>query len=199
MPRVQAVGPPLGWSMQPTRRRPWPSISRIRPSNPARSDASAAHGGPCQCACAGACVRATIAQQQGATLVTATVDALHQRAGTVEVRTDGGHTYRADKVLLATGGLCAKHLLPRPLEITVHARTIVLMELPAAEAVCAACPARDLQTADPAGPVTSSRLSGIPTALPRTEDRGIPTIPPVPRQRCRSGFAVWAVRAPYAT
>jgi sarcosine oxidase len=78
--------------------------------------------------------QATIAQQQGAILVTATVDTLHQRAGYVEVRTDAGQTYRADKVLLATGGFSnAKHLLPRPLEITVHARTIVLTELNATE------------------------------------------------------------------
>ena len=97
--------------------------------------------------------QATIAQQQGATLVTATVDALHQRADSVEVRTDAGHTYRADKVLLATGGFSnAKHLLPRPLEITVHARTIVLMELHAAEvARLRGMPSLIYKPRDPAG------------------------------------------------
>ena len=66
--------------------------------------------------------------------MTATVDALHQSAGYVEVRTDVGQTYQPDKVLLATGGFSsAKHLLPRPLKITVHARTIVLMEVNATE------------------------------------------------------------------
>ena len=50
------------------------------------------------------------------------------------MRTDTGQIYRAEKVLLATGGFSnAKHLLPRPLEITVHARTIVLMELNVAD------------------------------------------------------------------
>ena len=45
--------------------------------------------------------------------MTATVDALHQSAGYVEVRTDAGQTYRADKVLLATGGFSsAKHYCP---------------------------------------------------------------------------------------
>jgi sarcosine oxidase len=97
--------------------------------------------------------QATIAQQQGAALVTATVEALHQSADSVEVRTDAGQLYRAEKVLLATGGFSnAKHLLPRPLDITVHARTIVLMELnPADVARLRGMPSLIYKPRDPAG------------------------------------------------
>jgi glycine/D-amino acid oxidase-like deaminating enzyme len=76
----------------------------------------------------------TVAQKQGAAIITETVEALHQTASAVEVRTDAGKTYRGAKVLVATGGFSnAKPLLPQPLEVAVYARTIVLMELDAAE------------------------------------------------------------------
>lgn len=76
-----------------------------------------------------------VAQQQGARLIPATVNALRQTCDSIEVYTDEGHIYRAEHVLLATGGFSnAKALLPRPLALSVNARTIVLMELDAAEA-----------------------------------------------------------------
>ncbi|MGQ4810628.1 Monomeric sarcosine oxidase [Candidatus Entotheonellaceae bacterium PAL068K] len=79
--------------------------------------------------------QATAAQKQGATLIAETVDRLHQTAGHVEVHTDAGQTYQATQVLLATGGFYnAKGLLPRPLDIAVHARTIILLELGATDA-----------------------------------------------------------------
>ena len=78
--------------------------------------------------------QAAAAQKQGATLITETVNALHQTADYVDVRTDEGNTYRAENVLVATGGFSnVKPLLPRPLAMQVYARTIVLMELDMAE------------------------------------------------------------------
>ncbi|MCZ6876020.1 MAG: FAD-dependent oxidoreductase [bacterium] len=78
--------------------------------------------------------QASVAQQQGASLIPETVKALRQTYDDIEVHTDEGHIYRAENVLLATGGFSnAKALLPRPLALSVYARTIVLMELDAAE------------------------------------------------------------------
>jgi sarcosine oxidase len=102
-----------------------------------------------------------IAQQQGATLLAETVHTLHQRADHVEVHTDQGHTYRADKVLLATGGFSnAKSLLPSPLAISVYARTIVLMQLDDAEV---------------------ERLRGMPSLIykPREASRRCYILPPI--------------------
>lgn len=78
--------------------------------------------------------QATAAQKQGATLIREVAEALHPTSHGMEVRTREGHRYRAEKVLVATGGFSnAKHLLPQPLDITVNARTIVLMELDGAD------------------------------------------------------------------
>ena len=99
--------------------------------------------------------------------MTATVDALHQSAGYVEVRTDVRPDlpvptrYCLPRVALAS----AKHLLPRPLKITVHARTIVLMEVNATEvARLHGMPSLIYKPRDAAGTVTSSHLSSIPMA-----------------------------------
>jgi sarcosine oxidase len=74
--------------------------------------------------------QAYLAQQQGTTLVPEIVMALRQTPNYIELQTDEHHIYRAEHVLLATGGFSnASALLPRPLAITVYARTIVLMEL----------------------------------------------------------------------
>lgn len=78
--------------------------------------------------------QAAAAHQQGTVLITETVAAIAQPPGSVEVRTDAGNVYRAQKVLLAAGGFTnATRLLPRPLDVEVCARTIVLMELDDAE------------------------------------------------------------------
>jgi sarcosine oxidase len=75
-----------------------------------------------------------VAQKQGVAVISEIVDTLQQTTQHVEVRTAAGQVYRAAKVLIATGGFCnAKPLLPQPLEVMVYARTIVLMELDAAE------------------------------------------------------------------
>ena len=74
--------------------------------------------------------QATVANQQGAQLIPETVHSVRQEGSYVEVSTVEGHVYRAAHVLIATGGFTnASHLLPRPLDLNVYARTIVLMEL----------------------------------------------------------------------
>jgi sarcosine oxidase len=108
-------------------------------------------------------VRAQVAvvQKQGATVIPAIVDAVHQTAHHVEVRTKEGHVYHADKVLVATGGFCnAIPLLPQPLEVMVYARTIVLMEVDAAEV---------------------ARLHDMPSIIyrPRDEDERCYILPPI--------------------
>jgi sarcosine oxidase len=71
-----------------------------------------------------------VAAQQGATIICDTVHTVRQVAGGVEVHTEEGHTYHGARVLVATGGFSnTKQLLPRPLDMTVYARTIVLAEL----------------------------------------------------------------------
>jgi sarcosine oxidase len=97
-------------------------------------------------------VRAQVAlvQQQGGTVIAEIVETLHQTAQYIEVHTATGQVYRAEKVLIATGGFCnAKPLLPQPLEVMVYARTIVLMELDAAEV---------------------ARLRGMPSVIYRPRD-----------------------------
>lgn len=74
--------------------------------------------------------QATVACQQGAQLISDTVHTVRQLGHTVEVSTDEAHVYHAERVLIAAGGFSnTKRLLPRPLEVAVYARTIVLMEL----------------------------------------------------------------------
>jgi sarcosine oxidase len=108
-------------------------------------------------------VRAQVAvvQKQGAAVMPAIVEAVHQTAHHVEVRTTEGQVYRAAKVLVATGGFCnATALLPRPLEVVVYARTIVLMEVDATEV---------------------ARLRGMPSIIyrPRDEAERCYILPPI--------------------
>jgi sarcosine oxidase len=71
-----------------------------------------------------------VAAQQGATIIRETVHTVRQVKGGVEVSTEEGHTYHGARVLVATGGFSnTKQLLPRPLDMTVYPRTIVLAEL----------------------------------------------------------------------
>ena len=72
----------------------------------------------------------TAACQQGTQVIPAIVQRVQQVDGQVEVHTEAGDTYRAERVLVATGGFSnTKQLLPRRLETAVYARTIVLCEL----------------------------------------------------------------------
>jgi sarcosine oxidase len=75
-----------------------------------------------------------VAAQQGATIVRETVHTVRQVNGGAEVSTEEGNTYHGAKVLVATGGFSnTKQLLPRPLDMTVYARTVVLAELDQAQ------------------------------------------------------------------
>jgi sarcosine oxidase len=75
-----------------------------------------------------------VAAQQGATIVRETVQTVRQVHGGAEVSTEDGHTYHGAKVLVAAGGFSnTKQLLPRPLDMTVYARTVVLAELDQAQ------------------------------------------------------------------
>ncbi|MGE3536536.1 MAG: NAD(P)/FAD-dependent oxidoreductase [Candidatus Tectimicrobiota bacterium] len=99
--------------------------------------------------------QAKLAQQQGSALIPETVHTVCQVGQTVEVRTEEGGCYRAERVLLAVGGFSnSKALLPRPLDIAVYARTVVLLALEAAEVV---------------------RLQGMPSIIYKPAD---------PAQRC---------------
>ncbi|MEE9148066.1 MAG: FAD-dependent oxidoreductase [Candidatus Tectomicrobia bacterium] len=78
--------------------------------------------------------QASAAQKQGARLITASVHRVQQRADAVQISTDEGEVFHAKKVLVATGAFSnTKCLLPRPVDIAVSARTIVLMELDVAD------------------------------------------------------------------
>jgi sarcosine oxidase len=75
-----------------------------------------------------------VAAQQGATIIRETVHAVRQVDGGVAVSTEEGHTYRGARVLVAAGGFSnTKRLLPRPLDMTVYARTVVLAEVDQAQ------------------------------------------------------------------
>jgi sarcosine oxidase len=75
-----------------------------------------------------------VAAQQGATIIRETVHTVRQVHGGAEVSTEDGHTYHGAKVLVAAGGFSnTKQLLPRPLDMTVYARTVVLAELDQAQ------------------------------------------------------------------
>jgi len=75
-----------------------------------------------------------VAARQGAAIVRETVHTVRQVGGGGEVSTEAGNTYHGAKVLVAAGGFSnTKQLLPRPLDMTVYARTVVLAELEQAQ------------------------------------------------------------------
>jgi sarcosine oxidase len=73
-----------------------------------------------------------IALKAGARLLPDTVLGLDETANGISIRTDQG-TVLANQVLVAAGGF-ANMVLPAPLPLTVFARTVVLLEVDAAEA-----------------------------------------------------------------
>ncbi|MFN7011643.1 MAG: FAD-dependent oxidoreductase [Allorhizobium sp.] len=75
-----------------------------------------------------------LAKRAGATLIAETVIATRETATGVEVTTAEGRVFKADKVLVAAGGFSiAENLLPRPLDLSVYARTVAFFEIPEAE------------------------------------------------------------------
>lgn len=75
----------------------------------------------------------TIARQREAAIIAEAVTRLQQRADGVTITTDRGNEYQANKVLLAAGAYSG-WLLDRPLDLRRKAVTVLLAELPPAEA-----------------------------------------------------------------
>ena len=74
-----------------------------------------------------------ISAVQGTSVIRGTIAAIRLTREVVELHTDGGDTYQARKVLVATGAY-ADQLLDRRLDLRLIARTILLAELPEVEA-----------------------------------------------------------------
>ena len=97
-------------------------------------------------------VRAQVAaaQKQGVTVIPEIVQRVDPTASPVAVTTATGQVVYGQHVLVATGGFSnTQALLPQPLAIDVHARTIVLLEL---------------------GPDDVSRLQGMPSIIYKPRD-----------------------------
>jgi sarcosine oxidase len=81
-------------------------------------------------------VRAQVAaaERRGATVIPAVVRRARANADHVAVTLADGTVVRSGRALVATGGFSnVEGLLPRPLDISVYARTVVLAELAAAD------------------------------------------------------------------
>ncbi|KAA3512379.1 FAD-dependent oxidoreductase [Agrobacterium rosae] len=71
-----------------------------------------------------------IAEAQGAKLVRETAMRIHDTGSGVEVVTDGGHRYTAEKVIVAAGGFTnMADLLPSKVDMAATGRTIAFFEL----------------------------------------------------------------------
>ncbi|PPJ46118.1 FAD-dependent oxidoreductase [Rhizobium sp. KAs_5_22] len=78
--------------------------------------------------------QSVLAARAGATVITDTVVSTHESGGGVVVRTAEGREVRGDKVLVAAGGFSiGENLLPRPVDLSVYARTVAFFEIPEAE------------------------------------------------------------------
>jgi sarcosine oxidase len=72
----------------------------------------------------------TIAKENGAQVVDETVVGRSTHIDGVELRTDGGQTFKARKIVVAAGGFSNFHeLLPQTLHLTVHAETLLLAQI----------------------------------------------------------------------
>lgn len=70
------------------------------------------------------------AERRGATIIRESVHRLRMHAEGAELTTSSGKTVYAERALVATGAFANLHdLLPRPLDITVGGRTVVLAEV----------------------------------------------------------------------
>ncbi|WP_454746331.1 NAD(P)/FAD-dependent oxidoreductase [Ciceribacter selenitireducens] len=78
--------------------------------------------------------QSVLARRAGATVIAETVVSTHENGGNVLVRTAEGREVRGDKVLVAAGGFSiAENLLPKPIDLSVYARTVAFFEIPEAE------------------------------------------------------------------
>ncbi|MCB0047504.1 MAG: FAD-binding oxidoreductase [Caldilineaceae bacterium] len=92
-----------------------------------------------------------IAQQQGATLIRATVTGVAEDEAGVTVSTDDGNAYRAEKVIVAAGAFTNfNDLLPRELPLRLKTETIILAQVtPERTAELAEMPIVGYQIMDP--------------------------------------------------
>lgn len=78
--------------------------------------------------------QSVLARRAGATLIPATVVSTRETDEGVVVTTADGQEIRGEKVLVAAGGFSiAENLLPRPVDLSVYARTVAFFEIPEAE------------------------------------------------------------------
>lgn len=74
--------------------------------------------------------QATAAERSGATILRESVHAMSVGADCVTITTATGRVVQAERALVATGGFANVHaVLPRPLDIVVRGRTVVLVEV----------------------------------------------------------------------
>ncbi len=71
------------------------------------------------------------AERQGVTRIDDIVSSVREEGGVATVMTASGHSYTAEKVLVAAGGFSiAQGLLPQALQMQVFARTVAFFEIP---------------------------------------------------------------------
>lgn len=91
-----------------------------------------------------------LAQRNGATIIAETVVSSREAGDGVLVTTAEGREVRGEKVLLAAGGFSiAENLLPKPIDLSVYARTVAFFEIPEDEL---------------------SRYAGMPSLIHQPED-----------------------------
>jgi sarcosine oxidase len=75
------------------------------------------------------------AEKAGATVIKDFAISIREEGDGVAVETSDGKVYRGQKILLAAGGFSiAENLLPRPVDMTVYARTVAFYEVDDAQA-----------------------------------------------------------------
>lgn len=102
-----------------------------------------------------------LATRAGATRIAAAVASVREEGGHVRIETASGDVVEAERVLVAAGGFSIqKNLLPRPVDLTVYARTVVFFEVDEAEA---------------------ERLAAMPSMIHKAEDErdDIYMLPPI--------------------
>ncbi|MBX9456006.1 MAG: FAD-binding oxidoreductase [Rhizobium sp.] len=102
-----------------------------------------------------------LTERAGGTVIREEVHAIDQKDGHAEITLASGQAVSAQKVLVAAGGFTNRRgLLPEPLDLTVYARTVVLIEVDAAQA---------------------DELSGMPCLITKPDDgvSGIYLLPPI--------------------
>lgn len=71
-----------------------------------------------------------LCRRQGVEMIAQTVTSIRREGDNIAVRTGEGNTYLSEKVLLAAGGFSIiENLLPRPVDMTVYARTVTFFEV----------------------------------------------------------------------